>query len=65
MPLADLAADQRFCIAQSSSDDVPSLVVYFGLYEIAPYASGIREFAIPLSQLRDVLSPTAVSLLGM
>ena len=27
-----------------------SLVVYFGLYEIAPYVSGIPEFAIPFSR---------------
>ena len=25
------------------------LVIYFSLYEIAPYASGIPEFEIPLS----------------
>lgn len=65
VPLADLATDQRFCIAQASGDAAPSLVVYFGLYEIAPYSSGIREFAIPLSQLRQLLSPAAASLLGM
>lgn len=65
VPLTDLAADQKFCIAQASSDDGPSLIVYFGLYEIAPYANGIREFAIPLSQLRQLLSSAAISLLGM
>lgn len=31
------------------------LMVYFGLYEIAPYAAGIPEFAIPLSRLGDGL----------
>ena len=33
------------------------LVVYFGLYEIAPYSSGIREFTIPFTQLWDGLEP--------
>lgn len=28
------------------------IVVYYGLYEIAPYSSGIREFLIPWSLLR-------------
>ena len=30
-----------------------SVVVYFQLYEIAPYSSGIREFKIPFSLLKD------------
>ncbi|SHE49178.1 DUF3298 and DUF4163 domain-containing protein [Clostridium fallax] len=30
-----------------------SIVIYFQLYEIAPYSSGIREFKIPLSLLKD------------
>jgi len=28
------------------------IVVYYGLYEIAPYAAGIREFLIPFSALK-------------
>lgn len=28
------------------------IVVYYGLYEIAPYASGIREFLIPFSAFK-------------
>lgn len=41
------------------SDDQPfyiqddAVVVYFGLYEISPYASGIREFKIPFSKFND------------
>ncbi|WP_170272193.1 DUF3298 and DUF4163 domain-containing protein [Clostridium tarantellae] len=31
------------------------LVVYFQLYEIAPYSSGIREFKIPYKLLKDNL----------
>lgn len=65
VPLSELPAEPGFCIEQASGDDAPSLVVYFGLYEIAPYSSGIREFAIPLSELRDLLRPSAASLLGM
>ncbi|MFA7078597.1 MAG: RsiV family protein [Syntrophomonas sp.] len=29
------------------------LVVYFSQYEIAPYAAGIPEFKIPLSNFQD------------
>jgi len=32
-----------------------NLVIYFGQYEIAPYAAGILEFRIPLSSLQDGL----------
>ncbi|CFY07259.1 S-layer homology domain [Syntrophomonas zehnderi OL-4] len=32
------------------------LVVYFGLYEIAPYAAGIQEFKIPLGEMGDNLT---------
>ncbi|KPC98132.1 hypothetical protein LR69_03685 [Geobacillus sp. BCO2] len=31
------------------------MVVYYGLYEIAPYAAGIREFLIPFSALKPYL----------
>lgn len=33
-----------------------NLVIYFELYEIAPYAAGIPKFEIPLKELKDVLS---------
>jgi hypothetical protein len=33
-----------------------NLVVYFELYEIAPYAAGIPKFEIPLKELKDVLN---------
>ncbi len=29
------------------------LIVYFGLYEIAPYAAGIREFKVPFTLLEE------------
>lgn len=33
-----------------------NLVIYFELYEIAPYAAGIPKFEIPLKELKDVLN---------
>lgn len=36
------------------------LVIYFGQYEIAPYSSGIIEFEIPNSILKDVVSPSFI-----
>ncbi|MGE5396486.1 MAG: DUF3298 and DUF4163 domain-containing protein [Chitinophagales bacterium] len=33
------------------------IVIYFGLYEIACYAAGIREFKIPTTQIKDYLKP--------
>ncbi|MCG2821958.1 MAG: RsiV family protein, partial [Candidatus Atribacteria bacterium] len=44
---------------QSISQEQPfyliedGMVIYFGLYEIAPYASGIRYFKIPNSLFGD------------
>ena len=29
------------------------LIIYFGLYEIAPYASGISEFVIPSKLIKE------------
>ena len=34
-----------------------NLVIFFGLYEIAPYSSGIREFPIPFSWVWEGLQP--------
>ncbi|MCX7884141.1 MAG: RsiV family protein [Caloramator sp.] len=31
------------------------MVVYYGLYEIAPYSDGIQEFKIPFANLKDKL----------
>ena len=45
----------EWSVFQSISEEQPfyliedGIVVYFGLYEIAPYASGIRYFKIPFS----------------
>lgn len=33
-----------------------NIVVYYGQYEIAPYASGIREFKIPIDMLKDCMN---------
>lgn len=38
------------------------IVVYFGLYEIAPYASGFPEFLIPYSMIEEGLSKQLQSL---
>ncbi|MDM5190549.1 DUF3298 and DUF4163 domain-containing protein [Bacillus sp. DX4.1] len=40
-----------------------NLVIYFPLYEIAPYASGIPQFRIPYTLLRDVLKPNFQNIL--
>jgi len=37
-----------------------NLVLYFGQYEIAPYAAGIPEFKIPLADLVNGLSPDLI-----
>lgn len=46
-----ISNDQSFYIKNGN------VVVYFGLYSIAPYSSGIPEFKIPISQLKQVLKP--------
>ena len=49
----------EWSVFQSISEEQPfylieeGIVVYFGLYEIAPYASGIRYFQIPYSLIRN------------
>lgn len=53
--------DEAFETVKNLKDDNPyyitddGIVVYFGLYEIAPYAAGIQEFNIPYSKLQDCL----------
>ncbi len=53
-----ISDNQAFYIVDAegsvSSVDYQDLVVYFGLYEIAPYASGIPEFKIPFTLIKDV-----------
>jgi hypothetical protein len=34
-----------------------NIVIYYGLYEIAPYASGIKEFKLPVSLFKNNLRP--------
>lgn len=41
--------DQEFYLTNSE------IVIYFQLYEIAPYVGGIREFKIPYSEIKDGL----------
>lgn len=50
MGFTGITADQPYYLEEDA------LVVYFGLYEIAPYAAGIREFRIPLASLTDKLA---------
>ncbi|MCX7694596.1 MAG: DUF3298 and DUF4163 domain-containing protein [Caloramator sp.] len=42
--------NQRFYLANDG------IVIYYGLYEIAPYAAGIQEFKIPYEILKDHLN---------
>jgi hypothetical protein len=45
-----IAEDQHFYLTDSS------LVLFFDLYEIAPYAAGIPMFEIPLEDLEPMLN---------
>lgn len=45
-----LSDNQHFYITNDN------LVIFYDLYELAPYSSGIREFSIPLSSLSSELS---------
>ncbi|MBA2879620.1 hypothetical protein HNR63_002697 [Anoxybacillus kamchatkensis] len=57
----DLYFDNAIAVVQQMPNDQPyymtkdGIVVYYGLYEIAPYAAGIREFLIPFSTLRPYM----------
>jgi hypothetical protein len=51
----DIPSDQPFYIVNDG------IVVYYGLYEIAPYASGIREFKIPFSLFQSGIEPQFLS----
>lgn len=37
--------------------DDSSITFYFNQYQVAPYAAGIRQVAVPLSEFSDILSP--------
>ncbi|HHT7235796.1 MULTISPECIES: DUF3298 and DUF4163 domain-containing protein [Bacillus] len=43
--------------------ETDNLVIYFPLYEIAPYSSGIPQFRIPYTLLRDYLKPSYQNIL--
>lgn len=47
-----ISDDQSFFVEDEK------LFIYFGQYDIAPYSSGIIEFEIPSSILKDVVSPS-------
>ncbi len=49
-----IAQDQHFYLTDSS------LVIFFDLYEIGPYAAGIPMFEIPLSDLESLLNPAVL-----
>jgi hypothetical protein len=51
----EMPDDQPFYIVNGG------IVVYYGLYEIAPYASGIREFKIPFSLFPDDIEAEFIS----
>ncbi|MBB5356427.1 hypothetical protein HNR43_002411 [Anoxybacillus mongoliensis] len=57
----DLYFDNAIAVVQKMPNGQPyymtkdGIVVYYGLYEIAPYAAGIREFLIPFSTLRPYM----------
>lgn len=51
----DIPDDQPFYITNDG------VVIYYGLYEIAPYASGIREFKIPFSLFTDGVESVFIS----
>ncbi|OWW09574.1 hypothetical protein BUE63_14295 [Bacillus sp. MB353a] len=40
-----------------------NLVIYFPLYEIAPYSSGIPQIRIPYTLLREYLKPSYQNIL--
>ncbi|MDR1617041.1 MAG: DUF3298 domain-containing protein [Syntrophomonadaceae bacterium] len=46
----EIAPEQQYYISANN------LVIYFDLYEIAPYAAGIPEFTIPLADLQEKLA---------
>ena len=62
VPIEEIYDDQPFYIAEAGCferEDAggPCLVIYYGLYEITPYAAGIQEFAIPLRSMVDYVNP--------
>lgn len=52
-PFKGIRSDQDFYIADTS------LVIYFQLYEIAPYAWGFPYFPIPILDLQDIILPNS------
>ncbi|WCN36392.1 DUF3298 and DUF4163 domain-containing protein [Aneurinibacillus uraniidurans] len=49
--------------AQSFSLEKGKIIIHFGSYEIAPYAAGQPEFAIPVAKLKNSLKPEFFALL--
>ncbi|MFD1207145.1 DUF3298 and DUF4163 domain-containing protein [Sporosarcina contaminans] len=52
-PFKTIRSDQDFYIADTS------LVIYFQLYEISPYASGFPYFPIPIKDLQHIIEPNS------
>lgn len=50
-PFIEIRPDQDFYIADTS------LVIYFQLYEITPYAWGFPYFPIPILDIADIIQP--------
>ncbi|MCL6586867.1 MAG: DUF3298 and DUF4163 domain-containing protein [Anoxybacillus sp.] len=61
---SDVYFDNAIDVVKNMPDNQPyylttnGIVVYYGLYEIAPYAAGIREFLIPFSTLQPYIKIT-------
>lgn len=51
VPFAGISPEQEFYLTEES------LVLYYQLYELAPYAWGFPEFEIPLASLREIARP--------
>lgn len=49
-PFHSIAPDQPFYVADRS------LVIYFGLYDLAPYAYGFQYFPIPVYAIQDIIN---------
>lgn len=54
-PFTKIKPDQDFYLADTS------LVIYFQLYDLAPYSSGFPYFPIPLLDLQDGIRPNSIA----
>ena len=49
--IKSISDDQNFYLEDGN------IIIYYGLYDIAPYASGIKEFKIPFSMFNAAVKP--------